>query len=316
MSRFVAVAMMSLSAGAALAADPPDRPAWPSSAPTHWSWSGVYFGGHVGGGLGRSTIADPAGPGLYGGDVGTPGALAGLQAGANWQLDPTWVLGAELDASALNARGSNTCLASSGAFLSANCSIRQSAMATMTGRVGYAAGPGGTSLLYAKAGAAWLQQRIDIATNRLDPSIFGTSTSGSRWGWTVGAGLEQAIAPALSMKLEYDYANFGSAAIATPPSFALSPLLGYLPTPAGLANASQSTHTVKLGVNVNSVAMSMRASSRPPISSCAARSPPATPRARAATSRSAAGSGTPRAASRRTSAPPPTPPSTTFWCRG
>lgn len=245
MPRVFVAAVLALNAGAAVAADLPYRPAPPP--PPLWTWSGFYFGGHVGGGLGLSTISDPAGPGLYGGDVRTPSALAGLQAGVNWQVDPNWIVGAEAEISALNANGANTCLASSGTFSSANCNIHQSALATLTGRVGYATGPGGLSLLYAKAGAAWLKQQIDVASN---PLIFSTSESGSRWGWTVGAGIEQAISPALSMKFEYDYANFGSGPIQTPQSLLLLPSFNYVLTPAGSASLSQSAHTFKVGLNV------------------------------------------------------------------
>ena len=38
-------------------------------------------------------------------------------------------------------------------------------------------------------------------------------------GLTAGAGVEKALTPAWSVRLEYDYTNFGSADIATPASF-------------------------------------------------------------------------------------------------
>jgi len=38
-------------------------------------------------------------------------------------------------------------------------------------------------------------------------------------GWTAGAGVERALAPAWSLRLEYDYAKFGDVGMATPASF-------------------------------------------------------------------------------------------------
>lgn len=53
--------------------------------PVLWSWTGGYFGGHVGGGYGRTSFTDPYGPSLYGDLVDTPVFLLGGQIGYNWQ---------------------------------------------------------------------------------------------------------------------------------------------------------------------------------------------------------------------------------------
>jgi hypothetical protein len=99
-----------------------------------WSWTGLYVGGHIGGGLGSTQISDPSGPSIYGGNVRSPAALGGLQAGYNWQAPNShWVFGVEADASALGADGTATCLASSGFFISANCRVRQNASGSLTG---------------------------------------------------------------------------------------------------------------------------------------------------------------------------------------
>jgi opacity protein-like surface antigen len=217
-----------------------------------WSWTGFYFGGHIGGGFGNTQFSDPAGASIYGDDVRTPIALGGAQAGYNWQLpDTNWVFGAEADISALSADGTNTCLASSGFFISANCRVRQSASGSLTARVGLATGNRGRTLVYAKAGVAALQERIDITTNALLP-LTATGFDGLRWGWTVGAGVERALTPAWSLKAEYDYANFGNINLATPASFVqvLPPLNAYLPTAGGTTSASQSVQTFKVGLNL------------------------------------------------------------------
>ena len=57
----------------------------------------------------------------------------------------------------------------------------------------------------------------------------------TRIGWTAGAGVEYAFAPAWSAKLEYNYMDFGNDAV----SFA----------PGTLTNIDQQIHAVKFGVN-------------------------------------------------------------------
>ena len=214
--------------------------------PPLWSWSGLYIGGHLGGGVGVTKVVSPDGAPIFGDDIRTPTVAGGMQVGVNWQPAPNWVLGVEADISALNANGTNTCFATSGLFASANCRVRQDAMATVTGRLGLAAGPGGLSLFYAKGGAAWLRENIDIASN---PLGFSTSQANDRWGWTAGAGFERALAPAWSVRMEYDYANFGRTQLQTPESTVLQPT-GFVPTPGGSTTATLAVQTVKLGLNM------------------------------------------------------------------
>jgi opacity protein-like surface antigen len=222
-------------------------------APALWSWTGLYIGAHVGGGFVSSQFSDPAGASIYGDSVRSPAALAGFQLGYNWQIpNSNFLLGAEADASASIGDGTVTCLASSGIFVSANCRVRAQANGSLTGRVGYVTGPRGHILIYAKAGAAWLQEQIDITTNFTGfPPLAAASFDGVRWGWTIGAGVEKALTPAWSVRLEYDYANFGSLTTATPGSVVqvLPPLNLYLPTAGETSNVSQSLQTLKVGLN-------------------------------------------------------------------
>jgi hypothetical protein len=155
----------------------------------------------------------------------------------------------------MNATGTNTCLASSRFFFSANCGVRQNAIGSLTGRAGFATGPAGRTLLYAKGGAAWLSEQVDITTNM--PVYTGLSTpvaslDGSRWGWTVGAGVEQALAPAWSVKMEYDYANFGSVDAPTPASYVQRVPGSNIvwTTPPGTTSANQNIHAFKVGLNM------------------------------------------------------------------
>jgi len=240
-----AVVSLILGTGLANAADMPN-----SSPIALWSWTGLYVGGHVGGGLGSTQFSDSAGPSIYGGNVRSPAALGGAQAGYNFQApNSRWVFGVEGDASALGADGTATCLASSGFFVSANCRVRQNASGSLTGRIGLATGPQGHTLIYAKGGAAWLEEQIDITTNLAYPPT-STGFDGPRWGWTVGAGLEKALTPAWSFRVEYDYTNYGSANAGTPASYLLQPSFGYVATPGSTSTVSQNVQTFKMGLNL------------------------------------------------------------------
>jgi len=220
--------------------------------PVLWSWTGFYIGGHVGAGFGSSQFSNSAGAAIYGGTVRSPAAVGGAQVGYNWQIPNSLVvLGAEADASALGADGTATCFASSGFFVSSNCQARPDATGSLTGRLGLVTGPRGHTLIYVKGGAAWLDERIAITSNAFYPAV-STSFDGVRWGWTLGAGLEKALTPAWSLRLEYDYANFGAAGLATPPGAgqAFPPsIFGLFATPGGSTNVSQNLQTVKLGLN-------------------------------------------------------------------
>src|SRR5262245_10926870 len=112
--------------------------------PPIWTWTGGYVGVHVAGVWGTTNFADPFGPSIYGDSIRTPAFGGGGQIGYNWQLPGSrWVFGLEADISALDSDGTQTCLAVSGSFVSANCRVRPDILTTMTGRVGYAAGPFG-----------------------------------------------------------------------------------------------------------------------------------------------------------------------------
>jgi opacity protein-like surface antigen/outer membrane protease len=192
-----------------------DLPVKAAAAPP-WNWAGLYVGAQVGGVSGTTDFSDPFGAPIFGDKVRSPGFFGGGQIGYNWQApNSPWVFGLEADVSGLDSDETNTCFGVSADALNTTCRVRPEAAGTFTGRVGYAAGPAGHTLLYAKGGAAWAFDRIDLATNDdnsgrdgLPPIAFAT-TSKIFWGWTAGAGVEQALSSAWSLKFEYDYLGLG-----------------------------------------------------------------------------------------------------------
>src|SRR5580704_8641621 len=216
-----------------------------------WSWTGAYAGFHVGGTLGVSKFEDPFGASIFGDNVRTPGFFAGGEVGFNWQPSGSaLVLGAEADFSRMDSDGTNTCLAYSGFYVSSNCHSSPTGLATLAGRLGFAAGRSGHTLLYLKGGAAWVQNNVDINVNNLYfgfvPQPNPTTLTQSQWGGTVGAGIEQAITPAFSLKLEYQYLSFPRASVATGASVFFPPTSFPAGSTTGMTEQFQ---LVKLGLN-------------------------------------------------------------------
>ena len=116
-------------------------------------------------------------------------------------------------------------------------------IATATGRLGYTFGRLGEGMVYAKGGAAWANNRYQFNGQVLtSPSFvtpFNFGASETRVGWTVGAGVEWAVWENWSVKLEYDYLDFGSRTVTFN-----DPLSG-----AANISVSQRISEVKLGVN-------------------------------------------------------------------
>ncbi|WP_439375480.1 outer membrane beta-barrel protein [Bradyrhizobium sp. DASA03120] len=222
--------------------------------PAVWSWTGGYFGGHVGGGYGRTSFSDPYGPSIYGDVVDTPVFLAGAQIGYNWQRD-RWVFGLELNASGAISDGANTCLAASGVIVSANCNAGPDVFVTGTGRLGYTFGPQGHTLAYLKAGVAWQHNRGDIANgNEFYSATYpygrapqnATHFDYNRIGGIIGAGVEHALTPAWSVNIGYDYLRFGGPSVATPPTLQYPP---FATVPASATNLSSGYHIGKVALN-------------------------------------------------------------------
>jgi opacity protein-like surface antigen/outer membrane protease len=242
-------------AGGASAADlavkaPPAALAMPAG-----SWAGFYVGVHSAAVRGGTTFSDPFGASIFGDRTPTPGYGFGGQIGYNWQ-NGIWVYGLEADATWLTSDATVTCGAFSGFYSSSNCGARPDAMGTVTGRLGLALGPAGHTLAYVKGGFAW--QHTDVTATLNNNFFFApvtNSASLTQTGWTVGAGVEQALTPAWSVRFEYDYLNFGNKGSVVIPASSFGPVavvnnvLVFQAVPAATSNVSSDAHVFKLGLN-------------------------------------------------------------------
>ncbi len=218
-------ALLAALAGPALAADMPARPYAKAPAYTApavvYNWTGFYIGGHVGGAFAGDN-------GLQSNDARF---LGGVQAGADYQFAPNWVLGAEAQYSWLSGGTNNNLIFPAGTVVNGRVADQ---IGSVTGRIGYTWGPG---LIYAKGGYAWRDSNtIGVANAAGVPQPFTTSGN-SKDGYTVGAGLEYLFAPNWSAKAEYQYYNFGNTTLTTAPADAVG------------ARFRNDEHSVKVGVN-------------------------------------------------------------------
>lgn len=184
------VGLLALGIASASAADI-QRRQMPAKAPVYvppplYNWTGLYIGINGGGGWGRSDF----GPTFPTGTFNTSGGLVGGTIGYNWQMGNV-VFGLEGDIDWSNIRGSATCLGFS-------CSTRNDWLATARGRLGYAFD---RWLPYVTGGAAFGDIKTDI-------SGLGSATT-TKAGWTVGGGIEAAIAGPWTAKVEYLYVDLG-----------------------------------------------------------------------------------------------------------
>lgn len=188
------LAMLAAMTLTAHAADLSRRPAMPTKAPAYeppFSWTGFYAGINGGYGFGNSTW-DVLGVGST--DFNVSGPVVGGTLGYNWQTGPV-VLGLEGDLDWSGIKGTST----SAVCALGSCETRNNWLGTTRGRIGYAFG---RIMPYVTGGAAF----GDIKSS----TALGSATE-TRVGWTLGGGVEAAIAGPWSAKVEYLYTDLGTA---------------------------------------------------------------------------------------------------------
>jgi len=220
-----------------------------------------------------TTFSDPDNlANIFGGNVNSPGFMAGLQLGYNWLVTPKWLVGVEADGSILSSQGHNTCLQSSITMVGSDCKVFPREIATFTGRLGYLADPGGRMLVYGKAGVAWMRSQVAINPNNAagfagysltgDPLAEGNPTNQmiSSWGWTIGAGIEYAFAPRWSLDVGYQYMRFNAGTVPTPETDDVTSAGHVTAVPAGVSSVTQDMHIARVGLNYHFGELSKAAS--------------------------------------------------------
>ena len=129
------------------------------------------------------------------------GGVAGGQIGYRWQTG-TWVFGLEGQGNWADLKGSNTSLLFPG-FVNES---KIDSFGLFTAQIGWA---WNNVLFYVKGGAAVTDDRFRsyfVGTNVL----AANGVSDTRWGGTVGAGLEFGFSPNWSAAIEYDHLFMGN----------------------------------------------------------------------------------------------------------
>jgi opacity protein-like surface antigen len=202
----IALSLLALG-GAARAADLPPAPQLPPME-AEPLWTGFYAGLNVGGAFGSSRNAfTVAGFGLPSFATSRDGVIWGGEAGYNWQTGP-WVFGLEanFEGSGLSGGRNAPCLPPLCGALAASYAQRLSWFGTLRPRIGYALG---NWLFYATGGGALGQVETNAAA-AVGPFVAADRRGWTRDVWTLGGGVEVALAPGWSAKIEYLYLDLGS----------------------------------------------------------------------------------------------------------
>jgi len=196
-------------------------PILPVGWPERPRWTGFYVGGSVGAGRqSNSTIIDGYGPtnsirtSIGAGNVPSRlspdgnGAVGGAQFGFNYQIGAV-VIGAETDLSATRLGGDDIYSVNLyGVRVTTRSENRLSMLGTVRGRAGIAFG---NLLIYGTGGYAYgrVEQRGTIVPDPANnPTALG-SRSEIASGWALGGGVEYAITPGMSVRLDYTRYDLG-----------------------------------------------------------------------------------------------------------
>jgi len=176
-----------------------------------YDWTGFYFGGNAGFGVGRSRTSQA----IPGNSFDTffqqeRGGIAGGQIGYNWQtnmgiLGPV-LLGVEADIQGADMRDTRTSLRGFPGPITSSYDQRLDWFSTVRGRVGLITGP---TVAYVTAGYAYANVR-DSVTETVAGGAPATFTSDrGRSGYVIGSGVEAALGGNWTGKIEYLYLDLG-----------------------------------------------------------------------------------------------------------
>ena len=185
-------------------------------------WSGFYGGAHVGGAWTdfnthdldgywyynqNNTTALPYIPGVVHTDQSLSGVFGGGTVGYNAQRGGV-VFGIEADFGAMGLNGNKLLtdpVVAPAVVETARAHISTGFYGDVTGRVGWAWGPW---LIYGKGGLAVLEATTNVTD--LTINAYPSTVDSTHVGWTAGGGFEYLWNPAWSVKIEYQFFDFGT----------------------------------------------------------------------------------------------------------
>lgn len=191
-----------------------------------YDWTGFYLGLQAG--YGWSQVDTSFSNGVPNLSPDGNGFVGGAHAGYLWQWD-SFVAGPEVDIEYSDVSGSDRSFA--GGTSASNADINW--MASLRLRAGFA---WDRALIYATGGLAYAD--FDGSGGPAGGPL--QSFSDDTWGWTLGAGVDYAIAEHWSARLEYRYTDFDDV------GSGLAPLY-----PAVRVSDDINLHAVRLGVSYN-----------------------------------------------------------------
>lgn len=173
-----------------------------------YDWSGFYVGLNGGGGWSHNcwtnTVAGGVATGVSEGCHDASGGMVGGQVGYRWQSS-NFVFGVEGQGDWANFKGSNVSTAVLPApLLGITNQSKIDAIGLITGQVGYA---WNNVLWYVKGGAGVAHDKY---TGFTAGGLVLDSGDQTRWGGTVGTGVEIGFAPNWTVGVEYDHMFLGS----------------------------------------------------------------------------------------------------------
>jgi len=209
-SLIAVLGLIAVATASARAADLPAKvyPKAPAAPEALYDWSGFFIGANAGGGSGPRCWTNsfaggaPTIPSVSEGCNDATGTLLGGQIGYRWQ-SANWVFGVEAQGDWANLSGSNASLLLTAPQVTNQSKIN--GLGLFTGQIGYA---WNNVLWFVKGGGAVTSEKYNGMTTAT--GVVFDQASETRFGGTVGTGVEIGFAPNWSVGAEFDYVFTGT----------------------------------------------------------------------------------------------------------
>jgi outer membrane immunogenic protein len=214
----------------------------PDDVPSVFTWNAFYIGANFGGAWTRHQWTDSVFGESFNTTNNNAAFLAGGQIGSNFQFG-NFVIGFEWD---LDWIGNGTGNGGNGVAIPAlestfQLSTSDAWISTLSGRFGVAYD---CLLFYGKAGVAWVGTNGFTLTNLTTTESIDAGGVNVNWGWLLGGGVEWAILPRWTMRVEYNYLGLNNRSFLVPDDAPES-----LPVGDTFLGRHRSLQTVRIGFN-------------------------------------------------------------------